>query len=455
MNELKIKVNGVYKTVRNLYKRVNGTYQYIGDVEKKVGDSYKEFPMGFPLTVQGASPLTIPDARAKKLMGYMIYGNSKRSITIDGVEYVVPSGYTLLNNTGSTATAFYCKRDTDNATGTIDLTTGIFTSATFTEGAALPTPTEHLGVRGVGDNYIPYGYKLTELLAQNCGCVDLGTLTWNKISNNSIFYTNINDAIFVPTSTDIGNMYMTDSRYTLVAGNELNSDYKYCAQSIYQASSGGGIFVRNSNFTDAVQFKAAMSGVYLYYQRTTDASWTAPTKINAYINKPLNKLDNYADYTDSGNQRVERNVGVKVFDGTERWEYGGNSSGYGFYLEIPDCDTHNHTWKDIECTHFKKRNNKYQYYNNLTIGYWDVNSNIITFRYDDKISGSSLDAFKAWLAAQYAAGTPVTIWYPLATPTYEAITIPDIELGKGFNCLDVETEVKPSNISVNYIKRTN
>ena len=32
------------------------------------------------------------------------------------------------------------------------------------------------------------------------------------------------------------------------------------------------------------------------------------------------------------------------------------------------------------------------------------------------------EKIKAWLAAQYAAGTPVIIWYPLATPTIESVT---------------------------------
>ena len=76
--------------------------------------------------------------------------------------------------------------------------------------------------------------------------------------------------------------------------------------------------------------------------------------------------------------------------------------------------------------------------------------------------------YKSYLAAQYAAGTPVTIWYVLAKPetgivneplakigdyadeltfTNSQIQIPTIE---GINTLSVDTTLPPSNIEINY-----
>lgn len=46
----------------------------------------------------------------------------------------------------------------------------------------------------------------------------------------------------------------------------------------------------------------------------------------------------------------------------------------------------------------------------------------LIFNYDKGAIG--LTAFKQWLAAQYSAGTPVTVWYVLETPTTETITVP-------------------------------
>ena len=81
-----------------------------------------------------------------------------------------------------------------------------------------------------------------------------------------------------------------------------------------------------------------------------------------------------------------------------------------------------------------------------------------------KSVASTVNDFKAWLANQYAAGTPVIVWYVLATPetavvnepirkigdytdTVSGITIPTIT---GANTIDVDTTLKPSEVSVNY-----
>ena len=37
---------------------------------------------------------------------------------------------------------------------------------------------------------------------------------------------------------------------------------------------------------------------------------------------------------------------------------------------------------------------------------------------------STTEEFRAWLAAQYANGTPVTVWYALATPEETTVTVP-------------------------------
>ena len=77
----------------------------------------------------------------------------------------------------------------------------------------------------------------------------------------------------------------------------------------------------------------------------------------------------------------------------------------------------------------------------------------------------TIDDFKAYLAAQYAAGTPVTIWYVLATEetgivneplmkigTYadEVANVATIPTNNGSTTIDVDTTVKPSEIYIKY-----
>lgn len=76
--------------------------------------------------------------------------------------------------------------------------------------------------------------------------------------------------------------------------------------------------------------------------------------------------------------------------------------------------------------------------------------------------------FKSYLQQQYANGTPVTVWYVLATPETAVVNEPLRKIGeyadtlsmeqagvqiptvKGSNTLDVETELKPSEIYIKY-----
>lgn len=75
--------------------------------------------------------------------------------------------------------------------------------------------------------------------------------------------------------------------------------------------------------------------------------------------------------------------------------------------------------------------------------------------------------FKAWLAAQYAAGTPVTVWYVLAEPETAIVneplckivdyadelnntvaTLPEIPTTTGQNTLTVDTTLAPSSLTI-------
>lgn len=111
-------------------------------------------------------------------------------------------------------------------------------------------------------------------------------------------------------------------------------------------------------------------------------------------------------------------------------------------------------------------------------GWADVNDKSITFygntgsatktMYIRDSSYSTVADFKAYLAAQYAAGTPVTVWYVLANEETGIVNEPLMKIGDyadtlsmeqagvsvptvaGSNTLDVLTEVKPSEVYIKY-----
>lgn len=65
-------------------------------------------------------------------------------------------------------------------------------------------------------------------------------------------------------------------------------------------------------------------------------------------------------------------------------------------------------------------------------------------------SGNTMNGFKEYLTAQYAAGTPVTVWYQLAKPTTETFTAPQIPTLDGTTVIDVNTKVKPTEMYIKY-----
>ncbi len=117
------------------------------------------------------------------------------------------------------------------------------------------------------------------------------------------------------------------------------------------------------------------------------------------------------DYRDTQNINtgaITRNVGVKVLDGTEIWGLNNNRFRVQGLVPVSESNV-------MACSHFA-------FTGNLTTDnsiYRATESAWLQIRYDT--ANNDVTAFKAWLAAQYNAGTPVIIVYPLATATTESV----------------------------------
>ena len=131
----------------------------------------------------------------------------------------------------------------------------------------------------------------------------------------------------------------------------------------------------------------------------------------------LRKVGDVADTYDASTGKITRRVGVKVLNGTEEWVQSGDL----FYANIADDalqDTHT-----CYCTHFQgvATNASATYENNIKVG-TNLTSNAFWNRvqvYPASGTFGSLAEYKQYLAQQYAAGTPVTVWYPLENSVEE------------------------------------
>lgn len=122
---------------------------------------------------------------------------------------------------------------------------------------------------------------------QNVGVVDLGTLNWRYLDS-----LNGHPSFYVPTASLPNDMY-TPSSNAIVAAI-LNSRYEVLsADQLYMQDRTGiislnkqkALQVRDYSYTDAAAFKAAVSGVLLYYKLSTPTTYqltsiTPPTPID-------------------------------------------------------------------------------------------------------------------------------------------------------------------------------
>ncbi|MDO5561535.1 MAG: hypothetical protein Q4G02_02055 [bacterium] len=161
-------------------------------------------------------------------------------------------------------------------------------------------------------------------------------------------------------------------------------------------------------------------------------SVNANTKIN--ISAPLRCVPSSSDgtvcdYIDFKNQQVVRNIGVKVFDGTEA---------FGFYS---DATTNRIMFRTAEpsmtaVSYTEQLSSHFHYYSS----WWTVvpvanlpamaesmgDTAEFSFIFPDTGNITTVNDFTSWLAAQAAAGTPVTVQYQLATPTYEYFDVENL-----------------------------
>lgn len=143
--------------------------------------------------------------------------------------------------------------------------------------------------------------------------------------------------------------------------------------------------------------------------------------------------------------------GKLVLTGNENWVYSTTSN--IFYLTNVNIDYKKTQYATINymSSHFKSSasstggagmtENTIRFYNGLS------NVNEIYIKYNDV---GDVTAFKNWLTQQYIANTPVTVYYQLKTPLTENVTMPKIPNVRGTNIFDVNTNVKPSTVTVKY-----
>ena len=152
-------------------------------------------------------------------------------------------------------------------------------------------------------------------------------------------------------------------------------------------------------------------------------------------------VGDYADTHEIIGGIVTRKVGIKVFDGTEEWAAHTVAGTYRYRFDDKKVEK-----SPFASTHFVYSSKASGEISNGEMMCGAASANAY-FRNTDC---ATLAAFKAWLADQYAAGTPVIVIYPLAEATTESVDGQALNTVAGTNTVSVTAEVSPVALSCEY-----
>lgn len=153
-------------------------------------------------------------------------------------------------------------------------------------------------------------------------------------------------------------------------------------------------------------------------------------KTNILLGAPLRSVKAVKDrlFKDSdGKWKVERNIGEKIFDGvlSSVSVNAANADGFRTIISTLPASTEINENKNIKCSHFEITGLTYKTYS-LDALYLNY---IYLYAPHSFLGTSGLNTtseiaikFNEWIKEQYTNGTPLTIQYQLATPTYETLS---------------------------------
>lgn len=442
---------------------------------------------GTAATVTGTPPLTLPDALAKAIRSLTQYGKTTQSTTptpsspVDIVcnngvlktrhESGLPSGYTLLdkvyNNTNTIVNTGILD-DVDDLRIELQVkpTTGSWYIAQSRASSSGPI----YGISGSGTgNTILFNNGSTSSLSSGIARDSSHTYTVIGEHKNGVISLYVKDettgaedtktgtyatADFTAATTRIG--IWSNGVNNAASGNEvyhlriyksgvLVADYVPCQ---YNNENGFYDFVSGS-------FKGATNG-------SINAGTAVTDPVEVFVDgtpevlsvggrtasvQSLLAVGNYADEQNIISGAVKRNVGVRVFNGTENdWTLSDSGTTHRFRGTKPsNCYTPT-SRAPIVSTHFK-----YVSTGSATGGAFIGASSYWYFVPTDQTI-ETVEQWKSWLAAQFAAGTPVIVVYPLAEEATETVEPQHLNTTAGTNTVSVTAEVQGIELEVTYMK---
>jgi len=289
------------------------------------------------------------------------------------------------------------------------------------------------------EKYYVYGNSKSPATAS-----DVALDTWHDlvcksgqfIIDNTTYNTTVSSDLTVSTKT------MT------IGGSQLENYYKYVkikrqgewianfVPAKRKSDGRAGLYdLINNRFIGSSTFTAGpevSDPVEVYADGTVET--IEDTIGNTATAEMLLKVGDYQDVQSIIDGVVTRNVGVKVLDGTENFE---TATATNCYSLTNTLGTGNFADRTIVCSHFANTPTMPSTGDRQGLAFIVNKGPEYTIAFGATTQFSTQALWKQWLADQYAAGTPVIVIYPLATPTTESVTGQTLQVTDGDNTLEI------------------
>lgn len=217
----------------------------------------------------------------------------------------------------------------------------------------------------------------------------------------------------------------------------------YKTQELFTVEEGNnliqiGIYINNGSLSNKASLKPQLS---LGEPKSEFVPFQGFETTTVELNQPLRELPNGVKDTIE-NGVVTRRVGEITFNGSETWlKNAGNTNNWLYHIAITHvnakglCDSLPHNEIDVINSDGSGINRvgfnftQYEKVMYLNVGYYMEQAGLT----------NTVDNLKTWLQSN-----PITVWYELATPTTEQITLPTLPSWYPYTNAWVETELQPS-----------
>ena len=420
-------------------------------------------------TVSGTAPISLPDAVEKRLKSLVQEGKATQVIvptmasprplvcnngTLELVDSELPAGYKRIVSIKFDGDFYY---DTgEQLHGSDDVTLTLTDTSSSGQnvfgsynGTSSGTKNFSLYLYGGGSSsncYLRYG---EQLVRPRYGSGER-TLTFGTSGTDgfTVNVTVIPDTFTTESSAYIGMLpNSTSPAYTgTIVGNILvGTRLKYVPCERVSDSAVGYYEMVKGQFIAPSGTGTPTKGAYDYSVSHIDVVGTAHglslgTQTASVVDLFSGARSGYQDLHDVISGTVTRNVGIKVFDGTE--DGFSADSGTVYYSGLTDANASNDS---MLSTHFKP----------LSSGSTPVSGRDMAFDSGRVVfyASKTVDEFKVWLTEQYAVGTPVILLYQLAAPVTERVPAQSLVTAEGSNTVSVTNVLSfQVNLTATYAK---